>query len=73
MLVAKLSENVPEIFKTDIIYITNLEPEEYLTILKECKFMIGNSSSGIIEAASFKIPVINLGTRQNGREQSKIL
>lgn len=57
--------------KTDIIYITNLEPEEYLTILKECKFMIGNSSSGIIEAASFKIPVINLGTRQNGREQSK--
>ncbi|HAP8354573.1 TPA: UDP-N-acetylglucosamine 2-epimerase (hydrolyzing), partial [Enterococcus faecium] len=38
---------------------------------KECKFMIGNSSSGIIEAASFKIPVINLGTRQNGREQSK--
>ncbi|BDP91754.1 hypothetical protein EfmGK923_19270 [Enterococcus faecium] len=40
-------------------------------ILKECKFMIGNSSSGIIEAASFKIPVINLGTRQNGREQSK--
>ena len=33
--------------------------------------MIGNSSSGIIEAASFGIPVINIGDRQKGREQSK--
>ncbi|WP_165003230.1 MULTISPECIES: UDP-N-acetylglucosamine 2-epimerase [unclassified Enterococcus] len=59
-----------ENFISNIIYISNLNPEEYLTVLKECRFMIGNSSSGIIEAASFKIPVINLGTRQNGREQS---
>jgi len=29
--------------------------------------MVGNSSSGIIEAASFKLPVVNIGTRQNGR------
>lgn len=56
---------------SNIIYVTNLSPEEYLTILKESRFMIGNSSSGIIEAASFKVPVINLGTRQNGREQSR--
>ncbi|MGG5309186.1 UDP-N-acetylglucosamine 2-epimerase [Enterococcus mundtii] len=56
---------------SNICYITNLASDEYLTILKESKFMIGNSSSGIIEAASFKIPVINLGSRQNGREQSK--
>ena len=33
--------------------------------------MVGNSSSGIIEACSLKIPVINIGTRQKGREQSK--
>ena len=32
--------------------------------------MLGNSSSGIIEAPSFKIPVINIGTRQQGRERS---
>jgi UDP-N-acetylglucosamine 2-epimerase len=29
--------------------------------------MVGNSSSGIIEAASFNLPVVNIGTRQNGR------
>ncbi|WP_368757126.1 UDP-N-acetylglucosamine 2-epimerase [Enterococcus avium] len=55
---------------SNIYYVTNFSPEEYLTILKESQFMIGNSSSGIIEAASFNVPVINLGTRQNGREQS---
>lgn len=55
---------------SNINYVTNLSPEEYLTILKESQFVIGNSSSGIIEAASFNVPVINLGTRQNGREQS---
>ena len=32
--------------------------------------MIGNSSSGIREAASFKLPVINIGSRQSGRERS---
>ena len=33
--------------------------------------LIGNSSCGIIEAASFKLPVVNIGTRQNNRPQSK--
>lgn len=55
----------------NIYYVMNLNSEEYLTILKESQFMIGNSSSGIIEAASFNIPVVNVGTRQNGREQSE--
>jgi UDP-N-acetylglucosamine 2-epimerase len=32
--------------------------------------MIGNSSSGIIEAASFHLPVVNVGGRQEGRERS---
>ena len=32
--------------------------------------MVGNSSSGIMEAPSYKLPVINLGTRQNGRQQA---
>jgi GDP/UDP-N,N'-diacetylbacillosamine 2-epimerase (hydrolysing) len=50
--------------------VTNLESNDYLTILKNCKLMFGNSSSGIIEAASFKKPVINIGTRQNGRDRS---
>ena len=33
--------------------------------------MIGNSSSGIIEVPIFRLPTINLGNRQEGREQSK--
>jgi UDP-N-acetylglucosamine 2-epimerase len=32
--------------------------------------MVGNSSSGIIEAASFKLPVVNIGNRQRGRVHS---
>lgn len=54
-----------------VFFSSNLEPDEYLRILKECLFMIGNSSSGIIEAASYKVPVVNLGSRQAGREQSE--
>ncbi|MBO8157766.1 MAG: UDP-N-acetylglucosamine 2-epimerase (hydrolyzing) [Bacillaceae bacterium] len=52
-------------------FVTNFEPMEYLSILKNTKAMIGNSSSGIIEAATYKVPVLNIGTRQNGRERSK--
>lgn len=51
-------------------YVTNFSPMEYLAVLKESKALIGNSSSGIIEAASFRKPVINIGNRQSGREQS---
>lgn len=47
--------------------IKNLGQRGYLSAMKYCKFMIGNSSSGIIESPSFKIPVINIGDRQNGR------
>lgn len=45
----------------------NLSQVEYLSLLNIADVMIGNSSSGIIEAASFKMPVVNIGTRQNGR------
>jgi UDP-N-acetylglucosamine 2-epimerase (non-hydrolysing)/GDP/UDP-N,N'-diacetylbacillosamine 2-epimerase (hydrolysing) len=38
--------------------------------MKSVYLMLGNSSSGIIEAPSFKIPVINIGSRQQGRERS---
>ena len=39
----------------------------YLSCLKYASLVIGNSSSGIIETASFKIPTINIGDRQKGR------
>lgn len=39
----------------------------YYSVLANCNLMIGNSSSGIVEAASFKLPVVNIGNRQKGR------
>ena len=48
----------------------NVERKEYLGLLKYASVLIGNSSSGIVEAPFFGTPVINIGTRQNGREQA---
>ncbi len=39
----------------------------YLSAMKYCAAVVGNSSSGIIEAPSFKIPTVNIGDRQKGR------
>ncbi len=47
--------------------IKNFANNEFYPILSNCKFLIGNSSVGIVEAASFKKPVINLGDRQYGK------
>jgi UDP-hydrolysing UDP-N-acetyl-D-glucosamine 2-epimerase len=46
----------------------NLERKTYLSLLKHIDLLIGNSSSGIIESPIFKLPVINLGDRNKGRE-----
>lgn len=43
----------------------------YLSAMKYCDFVIGNSSSGIIETPSFKKPTINIGDRQKGRVQAE--
>lgn len=43
----------------------------YLSVVKKCGVVVGNSSSGIVEAPYFKIPVVNIGNRQNGRLMAK--
>lgn len=48
-------------------YVTNLGTQAYLSMMHRSAAMIGNSSSGIVEAASFQLPVVNLGSRQRGR------
>lgn len=45
----------------------NLDRFDFLNLLKECKIIIGNSSSGIIEAPVLKVPAINIGKRQLNR------
>ncbi len=49
----------------------SLPVKDYLSLVKNSKTLIGNSSSGIIEAPSFKIPTVNIGDRQNGRVKAK--
>ena len=52
-------------------YVNSFGKKYYFSMLKICDCLIGNSSSGILEAPSFKIPVLNIGNRQLGRIQSK--
>jgi UDP-hydrolysing UDP-N-acetyl-D-glucosamine 2-epimerase len=54
----------------NVCLIKSLGFKRYQSLMKIVKFVIGNSSSGIIEAPSFKIPTINIGTRQDGRPQA---
>lgn len=50
---------------------SSLGQEGFLGMMKEAAFMIGNSSSGVIEAPLFGTPVINIGHRQTGRKMSR--
>lgn len=49
--------------------IPSMRFEYFLTVLKNSKFIIGNSSAGIREAPYFGVPTINVGSRQNNRSK----
>ena len=51
--------------------VKSLGQVKYLSAMKYVDLLIGNTSSGIIEAASFKKPVVNIGDRQKGRLRGK--
>ncbi|MBQ6946798.1 MAG: UDP-N-acetylglucosamine 2-epimerase (hydrolyzing) [Clostridia bacterium] len=53
-----------------IACVASLGARRYLGAMKCCEFVLGNSSSGIIETPSFGVPTINVGQRQAGREQA---
>jgi UDP-N-acetylglucosamine 2-epimerase (non-hydrolysing)/GDP/UDP-N,N'-diacetylbacillosamine 2-epimerase (hydrolysing) len=48
----------------------NLDAVTYWSLLGQVDCIVGNSSSGIMEAASFALPVVNVGIRQQGRERA---
>ena len=50
--------------------VDNLGTQVFFSLMNVAAAMVGNSSSGIIEAASFQLPVVNIGLRQAGRAQS---
>lgn len=62
-------DRINKILEADhnITTIPSLGSRRYLSFMKEAAFVIGNSSSGIVEAPYLKIPVVNIGDRQNGR------
>jgi UDP-hydrolysing UDP-N-acetyl-D-glucosamine 2-epimerase len=49
---------------------TNLDALTYWSLLAQVDMLLGNSSSGIMETASFALPTINIGIRQKGRERA---
>jgi UDP-N-acetylglucosamine 2-epimerase (non-hydrolysing)/GDP/UDP-N,N'-diacetylbacillosamine 2-epimerase (hydrolysing) len=49
----------------------NLDAVTYWSLLGQVDAMVGNSSSGIMEAASFALPAVNIGMRQQGRERAR--
>lgn len=58
--------------KNSNVYVySSLGMKRYLSAVKYAEFVIGNSSSGIIEVPSFGIPTINIGERQKGRIRAK--
>ncbi len=50
---------------------TSLGVRRYLSLMRYAEFVLGNSSSGIIEAPAFHVPTVNIGDRQKGRLQSE--
>ncbi len=49
----------------------SLGVRRYLSLMKYAEFVLGNSSSGIIETPAFQVPTVNIGDRQRGRLQSE--
>src|SRR3989344_6955707 len=53
-----------------IRFIIDIHPRDFISLLKHASCLVGNSSSGIKEASFFGTPVVNVGTRQNGRTRA---
>ncbi len=71
------SEIIQEVFNRRLVgskfrHIPSMRFEYFLSLLKNCKFIIGNSSSGIREAPYYGVSCINIGTRQRNRSTSKV-
>jgi UDP-hydrolysing UDP-N-acetyl-D-glucosamine 2-epimerase len=57
--------------RSGIHIFVNLDAVTYWSLLGQVDVLVGNSSSGIMEAASFALPVVNVGMRQQGRERAR--
>lgn len=70
VIIKLIDEFVSKNHNNTISFIT-LGQIRYLSAIRHCQLVIGNSSSGLIEVPSFKKPTVNIGDRQQGRIESK--
>lgn len=68
-IINKLIDDYVALNSDRCIQFTSMGQLRYLSAMKYCDFVIGNSSSGILEAPILKKPTINIGDRQKGRIQ----
>ncbi len=64
----KTLENISE--KNEVTFYKNLSRNYFVNLFKNADLIVGNSSAGLLEAASIPIPAINIGERQRGRLSS---
>ena len=69
-LYIKMFKRLKNKFQNQIYLIENFGRLNYFSAINNSKMLLGNTSSGILEAASFKRYVVNIGDRQKGRLQS---
>jgi UDP-hydrolysing UDP-N-acetyl-D-glucosamine 2-epimerase len=50
-----------------VVAVTSLGCVQYLSAMRHCAAVVGNSSSGIVEGPAMRVPTVNVGTRQQGR------
>ena len=67
-----IAESLTALAKRDarVHLLRSLGPQRYPSLMKIADVMVGNSSSGIIEAPSLRLPVVNVGERQSGRPRA---
>jgi UDP-hydrolysing UDP-N-acetyl-D-glucosamine 2-epimerase len=56
---------------TDLHFFKNMAPTDFLRLIFSCRCLVGNSSVGIREASFLGVPVVNVGSRQTGRERGR--
>ncbi len=71
MAINRLIDDYVLTHRNRAVAVFSLGMERYLAALEYASVIIGNSSSGIIETPSFKVPTVNIGDRQKGRIQAK--
>lgn len=68
--IIEMAESICE-RRSDAVLRVNLDHLVYWALVREAACLAGNSSSGIMEAASFGIPAVNVGVRQQGRTRAR--